>query len=453
MRGIAMIKRKKIHHLLLLMLCFLCMLTTPAFSGTAKAAKSTGSTSAKVYKNKLRKENGKYYYYNSKGKKVKKCWKTIKKKTYYFQKDGSAATGATIISKKRYLFSGQGVLMKNRFVTYGADTYYANAKGIAVTGIKTIKKKYYGFTSQGIMRKGWYTYKKTNTYYFSQKTGAAYTGWKTIDGKKYYFNSQGKMQKNTWVGSKYLAKDGVYDSSKKLTLATLQTKLKKAMNSYSGTWSIYVKNLNTGESITINNKKMYAASLIKLYAMGAAYQKIKNGSVKESRVSGTISNMITVSSNDAFNSIISTVGKSYVNSWCKSNGFTQTNEGHGLMPAGNYGSHLSNGSGSNMTSVRDCGAFLEKVYNGTLVSKSASNKMLKYLKKQTRRSKIPAGVPSGVTVANKTGETDDYTHDAAIVYSKGATYIICVMAKCPGYAWSAAGNVKKLSRIVYNYFN
>lgn len=79
--------------------------------------------------------------------------------------------------------------------------------------------------------------------------------------------------------------------------------------------------------------------------------------------------------------------------------------------------------------------------------------MLSFLKQQQRRSKIPAGVPTGVTVANKTGETDDYTHDAAIVYSKGARYIICVMAHTPGSGWYNARNITKLSKIAYQYFN
>lgn len=278
------------------------------------------------------------------------------------------------------------------------------------------------------------------------------TGWKTISGKKYYFYSTGIMAKNEWISGKYVDKNGVYDSTKKATMTNLEKQLRSAIKGYSGTWSVYVKNLDTNESICINNQRIYAASLIKLYAMGAAYDRIKQGKISESSVSSTINSMITVSSNDAFNTIVRKVGTSYINSWCKTNGYTGTNQGHGLSPSSNnYG--LSNGSGSNVTTVKDCGKFLESVYRGTCVSKSASAKMLKHLKGQQRRSKIPAGVPSGVTVANKTGETDDTTHDAAIVYSKGADYIICVMANVPGSAWSASGNITKLSRIAYNYFN
>lgn len=404
---------KKLYRVILFLL--ICALfTTPVTSaeaaGTAKKTTKTTASSKKVYKNTLRKKKGKIYYYNSKGKIVKRCWKTINGKRYYFQKNGAAATGW-----------------------------------------KTIGKKRYNFTSAGVMRTGWYTSKK-KTYYLSPSNGAMCKGWKKIDGKSYHFKSSGVLDKNTWISSKYVDKNGVYDPSKKLPMARLYNKMKSAVKSYYGTWSVYVKNLNTGESFTINNRRMYAASLIKLYAMGAAYDRISKGKFRESSVKNTISSMITVSSNDAFNTIVRKVGRSYINKWCKSNGYNQTNQGHGLSPSSNnYG--LSNGTGSNMTSVSDCGRFLESVYRGTCVSKSASSKMLKFLKRQTRRSKIPAGVPGGVTTANKTGETDDYTHDAAIVYSKGATYIICVMAHTPGSGWYSARNITKLSRMAYNYFN
>ncbi len=88
-----------------------------------------------------------------------------------------------------------------------------------------------------------------------------------------------------------------------------------------------------------------------------------------------------------------------------------------------------------------------------LPTEAASQKMLSYLKRQQRRSKIPAGVPGGVVVANKTGETNNYTHDAAIVYSKNATYILVVMGSTPGSGWSSAGNITSLSRLAYNYLN
>ena len=36
---------------------------------------------------------------------------------------------------------------------------------------------------------------------------------------------------------------------------------------------------------------------------------------------------------------------------------------------------------------------------------------------QTRRNKIPAQMPSGVSIANKTGELSDVENDAGIIYN------------------------------------
>lgn len=45
------------------------------------------------------------------------------------------------------------------------------------------------------------------------------------------------------------------------------------------------------------------------------------------------------------------------------------------------------------------------------------------------------------------------TDDAAIVCSRGADYILVVMAHTPGSGWWNASRITSLSRIVYNYFN
>ena len=76
--------------------------------------------------------------------------------------------------------------------------------------------------------------------------------------------------------------------------------------------------------------------------------------------------------------------------------------------------------------------------------------MLTLLKKQTRKGKIPAGLPKGVKSANKTGEYESRQHDAAIVFSKKADYIIVIMSEGDG---AAIGHIQNLSRITYNYFN
>lgn len=244
---------------------------------------------------------------------------------------------------------------------------------------------------------------------------------------------------------------GAQKTASRRNLSVLEKKLKAKIAGYGGTWSVYVKDLKANKALKINNRKMYAASLIKLYAMGAAYESVRKGKLKASSISGLLSSMITVSENEPFNTIVQMVGKAKVNRWIRKNGFRKTKVVHDVGLAANS-TIVRSGRKGNTTTVVDCGKFLEMVYRGKCVNKRYSKLMLKLLKKQQRRDKIPAGVPSRVVVANKTGETDEVSHDAAIVYAKKAPYIIVVMVTDPGSAWTREEQIAELSSITYQFF-
>ena len=130
-------------------------------------------------------------------------------------------------------------------------------------------------------------------------------------------------------------------------------------------------------------------------------------------------------------------------------GYTETSVQHTLHPAASAQESLG---GRNMTSVKDCGTLLEKIYKGECVSKEASEEMLNLLSNQENTWKIPQGLPDGIKSANKTGETDQDQHDIAIVYGEKTTYILCVMSEnCPES--TAVTNIQNISKIVYNYLN
>ena len=65
--------------------------------------------------------------------------------------------------------------------------------------------------------------------------------------------------------------------------------------------------------------------------------------------------------------------------------------------------------------------------------------------------KIPAGLPDGVTVANKTGELDRVENDAAVVLTENSPYILCVMSENLGDTASARQAIVSISSEVYNY--
>lgn len=232
--------------------------------------------------------------------------------------------------------------------------------------------------------------------------------------------------------------------------------LKSEISSYikksaaSGTWSVYVKNMKKNEVVEINSTtRMNSASVIKLYVLATAYDKVNLGSLKESKISSDAEVMIKNSDNEATNRIISAVGgKSVVNSYISKNGYSSNTQLNRLL-GGNY---TSSGI-DNYTTSKDVASLLEKIYNRKLVSPKYSDTMLEFLKKQSNRKKIPAGVSNG-TVANKTGEISNQgvQNDAAIVYTKNADYVIVVMSTTSDNS-KAINNIKEISRIVYQYYN
>ena len=167
--------------------------------------------------------------------------------------------------------------------------------------------------------------------------------------------------------------------------------------------------------------------------------------------------MITVSDNESCNELVKLQtdsldfkkGAEDINKYLEKEGYTETSVQHTLHPAASAQESLG---GRNMTSVKDCGTLLEKIYKGECVSKEASEEMLNLLSNQENTWKIPQGLPDGIKSANKTGETDQDQLDIAIVYGEKTTYILCVMSEnCPES--TAVTNIQNISKIVYNYLN
>ncbi len=269
-------------------------------------------------------------------------------------------------------------------------------------------------------------------------------------------NSQNSSTNNSSSGISASSGSNSTDTTPNTGSDNTSISLKSEISSYikksaaSGTWSVYVKNMKKNEVVEINSTtKMISASVIKLYVLATAYDKVNLGSLKESKISSDAEIMIKNSDNEATNRIISAVGgKSVVNSYISKNGYSSNTQLNRLL-GGNY---TSSGI-DNYTTSKDVASLLEKIYNRKLVSPKYSDTMLEFLKKQNNRKKIPAGVSNG-TVANKTGEISNQgvQNDAAIVYTKNADYVIIVMSTTSDNS-KAINNIKEISRIVYQYYN
>lgn len=217
-----------------------------------------------------------------------------------------------------------------------------------------------------------------------------------------------------------------------------------------GTYALYVWDIAENKICSIDSRKMQAASLIKLFVAGTVYENydiVSEYLGGEKITKHLLKEMITVSDNEAMNHLTIAIGKGKasvglkkVNNYAKHHGYYDTHLGKLLLQNDN--------SDENYTSVEDCGKFLYDIYMNRL---KGSDKILDYMKKQERTSKIPSGIPEDVVVANKTGELSDVENDVAIVFTKGHPYIICIMADRLEDTYTARLDEAKISEEIYNY--
>lgn len=209
-------------------------------------------------------------------------------------------------------------------------------------------------------------------------------------------------------------------------------------------WSVSVENLSDNQKYVYHaSEKMQSASVIKVFIMGAVYDRMCYPSSPDRLIAANesydgelrnlLEQMITISDNAAANQLITKLGEGdfkkgaeVVNQFCQENGYLSTSVGRAFLE--------SNPTGDNYTSAADCTKILSDIYHGTCVNEEASGKMLEILKNQTVKTKISMGVPVEIKTANKTGEMPEgyglgcIENDMAIVFTEKGDYIITVLS-------------------------
>lgn len=281
-------------------------------------------------------------------------------------------------------------------------------------------------------------------------------------------------------------------------LTSVLAQIQASLPASNGDWAVYVCDLKTGSEGSINDHRMQAASLIKLYIMGAVYENYDAliAQYGQDTIDASLYSMITVSDNDAANALTtylgsgdSSAGMQIVNNYCLAHGYTTSSMGRLLLH--------SNEFGDNYTSVENCGKLLKMVYwdgylqkipenrdtdekttesdlqseqvteniasteddtdeitteNTTALTPHASD-MFALLCAQTRRHKVPAQLPDGVRTASKTGELDDVENDAAILYDTDNDLIIVFMSEHLSDCGAAQSTIASLSRQIYDAYH
>lgn len=248
----------------------------------------------------------------------------------------------------------------------------------------------------------------------------------------------------------------------------LKQSVDNALRGTTGSYGIVVKNLDTNEHYEFNEHVVYdTASLYKLWVMSVVFEQIGKGKLNEDTIlsqdvsvlnkkfniasdsagltEGSVTltvkealyKMITVSDNYAAMLLTQKVGLATITSYLSRNGFYETKMGATVnLPT---------------TTPHDVALFFEKLYGNKLGDKASTDKMLELLKDQQLNSKIPRYLPDDIVIAHKTGELDEYTHDAGLILDARGNYLIVILSKSekPDLA---ANRIADISKAIYSHY-
>lgn len=186
-----------------------------------------------------------------------------------------------------------------------------------------------------------------------------------------------------------------------------------------------------------------AASVIKLPLAAAAEEAWHAGKVERSAEDlERVRKMITHSDNPAADAMMERLGLEQVNAWLDEHGYVHTRIRHRMLG--------KDRTGANEVSARDMTEMLLAIARGRLVNAEASRELREFLLTQTRRARIPAGLPKDAVVGNKTGTLRGLVHDVAyVVPPEGPTYALAVLISQAGPEARANRAIARISKVVY----
>ena len=248
-------------------------------------------------------------------------------------------------------------------------------------------------------------------------------------------------------------------------LQRLEASIQRTTRSVNATWGIYVKSLETGEEVAVDaDRQMETMSTIKIPLMVEVLEQVKAGRLKLTdkytfvevdsqpgtgtiqrldpgavmTVKDLITLMIIVSDNTATEVLYRMVGgPEAVNARMDALGLGKTRAMNvpsrwfpALRSAPTTEQFYREGKHPfGLSTPREMGRLLEMMERGTLVDKLSSDLMLRIMRSQLYRTRIPRYV-TGYTIPHKTGDFLPYVgDDVGMLEAPGKTIILSVFTE------------------------
>jgi beta-lactamase class A len=272
-------------------------------------------------------------------------------------------------------------------------------------------------------------------------------------------------------------------------LARLQTNIERITRSVNAKWGIYIKCIETGEELAINaDETMDTMSVIKIPLMVEVFRQIEAGkfaltdrvTLKDSEkrpgtgiirsldagasltIKDLITLMIIVSDNTATDMLFEKVGgpepvnklmQTYGLNTIKATGPSDVWFKAIQAEPDRWKFHTEGKTPFGLSSPRDMGKLLEKIFKAEAVNKQASDQMLRIMRGQVYSSRLPKYV-TGFGVPHKTGDFLPYIgNDVGILESSNRHIIISVFtARHNGIGPNLEDAIARIAEQVANFF-
>ncbi len=230
-------------------------------------------------------------------------------------------------------------------------------------------------------------------------------------------------------------------NSKNVTIGAIMNKYAGKID---GDISIYYKNITTGESVVIDGEKQYyMASLYKVILTLYILDEVEKGTIK---ITDTIGQP-PISVQESLNKIIMESNNEYAVFLAEK--FDWLTIENAIKAKLGIDFSFNKNLQANVVNI---GKLFEDITLALKIPDTESNYLLELLKNQRNTSKLPKYLPNNIYSHNKTGELDDYSHDAGIFYTPKANYILIFMSKTKNTDYTNE-QMALLSKDVYDTLN
>lgn len=235
-------------------------------------------------------------------------------------------------------------------------------------------------------------------------------------------------------------------------VARLERDLRALLTNFKGDAGVYVRNLRTGETVSINADTLFpTASTIKIPIQCGLFDKIYKGEITyqqeliykdslhyDDGIVGQLKDgakiplaqvvMLMETTSDNTGSLWCQAmagGGAAINDWLEQNGFHQTRVNSRTPGRRNF----QNIYGWGQTTPKELAELLVYIREGKAVSPDASDRMYRNLGRQFWDNHGLSQLPTQIKVATKNGAVNRSRSEVVLVHAPHGEYVYCVMTK------------------------